>query len=136
MKKYKICVTGNCNDEITFDGQTIRTRRVLAELERVYGKNRIKFINYRYLKKSKPKLLAELVKGFAECENFLVISIGDSIRTLAPVCFKINRFFNRKVYYELIGGSLPNKIKDPANLETANLGNIRRAESRRYRTCL
>ena len=119
MKKYKICVTGNCNDEITYDGQTIRTRRVLAELEKVYGKDRIKFINYRYLKSSKPKLLFELVKGFAGCENFLVISIGDSIRTLAPVCFKINKLFRRKVYYELIGGSLPNKIKDSKNLETA-----------------
>ena len=85
----------------------------------LFYKNSIKFINYRFLKKNKFKLLSELVKGFSSCENFLVISIGDSIRTLAPVCFKINKLFHRKVYYELIGGSLPVKIKDPANLETA-----------------
>ena len=113
----KICVLGSFDEKSAFDGQTIKTLEIVNSLCKKYGDDRVMKISYHNIKNSKLKLLSAVYRGFSLCENVVIISRHASIGTLVKICTLINRFFKRPIYQIMIGGLLPDAVKEKPSLK-------------------
>lgn len=94
------------------NGQTVKTKILTEELERVYGKENIVKIDTHG---NKFKMLWSVVKSvFAmfSCENMVILPAHNGVRVFVPILSKFAKASKCRLHYAVIGGWLPEYIKD------------------------
>ena len=113
MSKYKIGICGHFGgDNEFYDGQTVKTKTITEELITKLGKNNIKIVDTYGWKKRSVSFFLECALLAKDCENVIIFPAHNGVKILVPLFNCINKIFNRKLYYIVIGGWLPDLIKN------------------------
>lgn len=113
MNKIGICGHYGGN-KICLDGQTIKTKIVTEELEKIY---KIKKVDTFNGKKRIIKILFNLLLLLKNCENIIILPAHNSLKVFVPFLVFFNKIFNRKLHYIVIGGWLSEYISKRKYLE-------------------
>lgn len=107
-KKYKLGACGNFHLDLTFlNGQVIRSRSVINELENRVGCSNICKISYHNWKKRPISLMFQFINLMIRSEKIIIFPDLGAIRVLLPLAIILKPITNTKVYYNVIGGWLP-----------------------------
>ena len=117
MGMKNLCIIGHfCKNKFCFDGQTVKTRILTEELVRVLGKNHVKQIDTHNSKKHFFKLFLQIVYAFVKYKNIVILPAQNGVKVLVPLCCFLNKFFKRKIFYIVIGGWLPQYLRNKRKL--------------------
>lgn len=111
MKKSGICVIGAFDYEnMSTGGQPVKSRELISLLEELYSDKKIYIVETSNWKKNPFLLLYKVLKGMhnSDCAIMLPAQNGVSVFSRILILFKRNR----NLYYDVIGGWLPQKIRD------------------------
>ena len=92
------------------NGQTIKTKIVATELQRVFGKENVLEIDTHGGLKTLLILPFVLFFTLARCKNVVVLPAQNGLRVIVPLLYILNVCFRRKLHYVVIGGWMPNLI--------------------------
>lgn len=114
---YKICICGHFGGNKKFyDGQTIKTKNIYNALSKEYGEKEILKIDTYNWKKHPIKFLNECIKGHKNSSNTIILPAQNGVKIIIPLFVFLNRFLKRKIFYIVVGGWLPDFLKNRNNL--------------------
>lgn len=109
----RICIIGNLGSpKGSFDGQTIKSRIVVQEVQRKYGLDNVRVINSNGGLKKLFNLLLKIVFISFLYKNIVIMPAQNGLRIIAPLVSFLNVLFKRKTHYIVIGGWLPSFINN------------------------
>lgn len=104
----KICIIGCFADDFNLlNGQTVKTKIIYKEMVKAFGCNEvIKIDTYGGLKTlfKSPILILNALRN---CESVIILPAENGLRVIVPLLICFNKLFNRKLFYDVIGGWLP-----------------------------
>lgn len=113
-----VCIIGNLgSSDESFDGQTIKTRIVVNEIQKDLGKENVKVINSNGGVKKIFCLIFKIVTMACFYKNIVIMPAQNGLRVIPPLIFAINIFFRRRLHYVVIGGWMPSLIKNKSFLK-------------------
>lgn len=113
----RVCIIGNLGSRKgAVDGQTIKTRIVVQEIQRRYGLENIRVINSNGGLRIIFSLILKIVFISFLYKNIVIMPAQNGLRVIAPLISFFNVFFKRKTHYIVIGGWLPSFISKRKNL--------------------
>lgn len=90
------------------NGQTIKTKIVTGELERVLGSGQVGIVDTHGGPKTLLRAPFQVVHSLKNSKNIVILPAKNGLRVYAPLLAVCSRFFrNRKLHYAVIGGWLP-----------------------------
>lgn len=93
-------------------GQPVKTKLIIDGLTELYNKNNIVTLNTFNWKKNKISLLKNLILMFIKCDYILLLPAKNGIRVFSIILSILNLIFKRKIMYIVIGGWLPDLIRE------------------------
>lgn len=114
MKKniYKITLCGHFGGKENFiDGQTIKTQNIYSALLDKYNEKEINKIDTYNWKKHPIKFLMKCVKGIKNSKNIIILPAHNGVKIFIPLFLLINKLYQKKLFYIVIGGWLPEFLK-------------------------
>ena len=116
----KVCVVGHFGfGEDMLNGQTVKTKIVTTELERQLGADQVMKIDTHGGARILPKVVFQLLQAFRRCRNVIILPAHNGIRIFAPLCVAFHRIYHRNLHYVVIGGWLPEFLKNRKSLSKA-----------------
>lgn len=115
MKKIGICGIYGMGPDFS-GGQPVKVRTVTEELIKEYGKKNVLIANTFRWKKNPLKLLFNCFLLFKNCENIIMLPAQNGIKVFSWIFLGLNILFGRKVHYIVIGGWLPDFLKEDKKL--------------------
>lgn len=107
-KKYKVFVCGYyLEDGVHVNGQSIRTETITGALENKLGINKVLRVSYANWKRNPFRLLSRFFRGVVTSNNVVIFPDSNAMKFMAPLALVLGRLFGTKVYYNVIGGWLP-----------------------------
>lgn len=95
------------------DGQTIKTKIVSNELSKYYGDDNVLKIDTHGGKKTFFKAPFQVIRALKIAKNIIILPAHNGLRVYAPLLSFFRRFFeNRKLHYVVIGGWLPEFLRN------------------------
>ena len=94
------------------DGQTVKTKIITAELECRFSEEEIVKVDTHGGKKKLLTLPFTIFKILRKCQNVIILPAHNGLRAIAPILVAENHFFHRKLHYVVIGGWLPEFLKN------------------------
>lgn len=116
MYKVGICGHFGVGKEL-YNGQTIKTKIITNVLKEKLGDNEVKIVDTHMWKKKPLGLIFNCYLLFKECENIIVLPAHNGLKVFSPLFMILKSLFRRKVHYVVIGGWLPNILKNNSNLK-------------------
>lgn len=111
-KLKKVCVCGHFGiGKNLLNGQTIKTKIVTKELERVLNEQEVIKIDTHGGKKKLFTMPILLFRALMSCENIIILPAHNGLCVIAPLLIIENVFFHRNLHYVVIGGWLPEFIE-------------------------
>ncbi len=111
MRQVKVTVIGHFAFGMDYyDGQTVKTKIISNELEKIYTKAKIKRIDTHGTLKSffrAPLVVFEAVKN---SENIVILPANNGLLVYAPLLISLNALNKCKLHYIVIGGWLPDYL--------------------------
>ena len=86
------------------DGQTVKTRNLVAELNKNYPGCRVLIAESDHCKKHPLRMIGQLVSCLKQADVIFVLLSVNGIRMILPILFFLNRFFNKPIIHDCIGG--------------------------------
>lgn len=112
-KLSKVCVCGHFGfGENLLNGQTVKTKIVQEELIYRLGKDEVKELDTHGGKKKLLSLPFTLANVLRKCKNIIILPAQNGLRVIAPLLVLENKIFRRKLHYVVIGGWLPEFLKN------------------------
>ncbi|MFQ9726147.1 MAG: glycosyltransferase [Clostridium perfringens] len=112
-KNKKATVVGHfAEGKNLLNGQTVKTKIVYNELVRIYGKKQVDYIDTHGGAKVIIKALFKCIKKMNFSDNFIIMPAENGLRVFAPFLSLLNCFFNKRLHYVVIGGWLPDFLKN------------------------
>lgn len=112
MKKYPIGTCGHYGDEKTpANGQTIKTWNVTNELRRCLGDSGVRSISTHNAKRNPLQLLFSAARLGAQCESVIFFLDEKGVQVLLPYMLLLRPLLKARLYYVVIGGWLPLKLR-------------------------
>ena len=111
MKKVAVCGHFALGKNL-LNGQTVKTKILSDELDRVFGKGNVKKIDTHG---NVFKIIFSVLKTVAAmftCGNVIILPAHNGLRVFAPVLSMLKGISKCRLHYAVIGGWLPNYIKD------------------------
>jgi glycosyltransferase involved in cell wall biosynthesis len=116
---YKIGVCGHFGEgKSLLNGQTIKTKILTNELMRQLQPSAIATVDTHHWKKNPLKLFYQCLTLIKRSEKILILPAMKGIKVFVPLFLFFNLFFNRKLYYIVIGGWLPELLKSNPKLNS------------------
>jgi len=112
MYKIGICGCFAIENENVVNGQTIKTKSLYEELLVVFSKEQIKIIDTYNWKQNPFKFLVMCIKEFKNIKNLIILPAQNGVKIFVPLYTLINKIYKNKLYYVVIGGWLPELIKN------------------------
>ena len=105
------------------NGQTIKTKIVTGELERVLGSEQVVTFDTHGGKKMLLKAPFQVLSALKNSDNVVILPAKNGLRIYAPLLCVFRRFFrNRKLHYAVIGGWLPQFLENRTWLAKTLMG--------------
>ena len=98
-----------------FDGQTIKTQNLADGIEK-YSDNYVMKIDTYAWKKNPIRLVKQIKIAFKECESIVMLPAHNGVRVFTPILLYFKKKYNKKIFYDVIGGWLPEFLKDKKGL--------------------
>lgn len=92
---------------ILLNGQTVKTKELTKQLIRIFGSNNVMTIDTHNWVKNPLKLIINCYALIKNCENIIILPAHNGVKIFVPLFLALNRFFDRKIHYVVIGGWLP-----------------------------
>lgn len=109
-----MCKVGICGhfgeNKNLLNGQTIKTKILTEELKNMLGEKAVITVDTYGWKHSPVKLLIKCYLLIKKCENIVILPAQNGVRVFVPLFLALNKIFNRKLHYVVIGGWLPNLL--------------------------
>ncbi len=103
----KLAILGHFGEGVTMlDGQTIKTQNLVYGLNKYSNIEAYKIDTHGWVKHPFA-LLKKIRKGFLECESFVMLPAHNGLRVFSYVLVYYKKKFNKKIFYDVIGGWLP-----------------------------
>lgn len=114
----RVCIIGHFGfGENMLNGQTIKTKMVTNELEKIFGIEQVIKIDTHGGGKAFLRVVIQMIYAFKQCSNIIIFPAQNGVKVLAPICNILNFVFHRKVHYIVIGGWLPSFLKHRQRLK-------------------
>lgn len=111
--KKKVCIVGHfAFGREALNGQTVKTKTITSELERQLGKDEVMKIDTSAGKKGLVKLFFQVMSDMKKVQNTVMLPAHNGIRYFTPLLYLGKKFFHSKIHYIVIGGWLPDFIKE------------------------
>lgn len=95
-----------------FDGQTIKIRTLTQALQNELGQAEVCMLDTYGGLKNIVKIICGSFKMLAKCKNIIMLPANNGLRLFVPLLSLGNLFFKRKLHYSVIGGWLPEFVKE------------------------
>lgn len=114
---YKVGICGHFGEgKNLLNGQTVKTRILTEELRKKIGENQVTILDsYGWIKKP-ISLFLGCLKLVRKSENIIILPATRGLKVFVPVFTKINKLYHRKLHYIVIGGWLPDMLKNQPRL--------------------
>lgn len=108
----KICIIGNFADSLgLLNGQTVKTKIVYRELKKTFGYDEIMKIDTYGGIKTLIRTPVIVLNALINAQNIIILPAENGLRIIVPLLIELNRVFKRNIYYDVIGGWLPEFVK-------------------------
>lgn len=111
MKKVAVIGRFLMDKHGSLGGQHVKSRIIVQELVRKYGKENVTTIDSNGGLKFLLCLPFILLKSFYTCRNIVMLPAQRGVLIIIPMAVFFNCFFKKRLHYVVIGGWLPNYIK-------------------------
>ncbi len=109
----KVTVIGLfCTGKEVSDGQSIKTRIVTQELEKVFGTENVRRIDTHGWKKAPLKLFTRCILSVRDSQNVIFMTDDGGIKVFPWLLRLPNIFYKRNLHYIVIGGWLGQFLKE------------------------
>lgn len=109
----KVCVIGCFADHLNLlNGQTVKTKIVYKEMNETFGCNEVMKIDTYGGIKTLFKTPLIILQALQNCENIIILPAENGLRVIVPLLVYFNKLFNRKLFYDVIGGWLPEFLRE------------------------
>ncbi|MGN1122140.1 MAG: glycosyltransferase [Eubacteriales bacterium] len=109
----KICIIGHfAFGKELLNGQTIKTKNLYRAFCEAYGCDSVAAADTHSLSRNPVKLLSLCLSSLKKHENIILLPAQNGVRVLVPLFVFLNRFYHRRLYYNVIGGWLPSLLQD------------------------
>lgn len=109
---YRIAICGHLAEGKNFtDGQTIKTKSLKDELSKKFSDKQIDLVDTHNWSKNPIKLLYKILKSIKRCNLIIILPAHNGLKVILPLFVILNKFFNKKLYYIVIGGWLSQYLK-------------------------
>ena len=95
-----------------FDGQTIKTRTLVQALQKELDKSEICMTDTYGGLRNIFKIFFNTFKMLYKCKNIIMLPAHNGLKFFVPLLYFGNLFFKRKLHYSVIGGWLPEFVKE------------------------
>lgn len=95
-----------------YDGQTIKTKTITSELNRLYGEKNVNKIDTYGGIKYILKLLKKLYKVSKIADEIIILPAQNGLKVIAPILWCLSNKKKVNIHYIVIGGWLPEYIKN------------------------
>ncbi|MBR3933199.1 MAG: glycosyltransferase family 4 protein [Clostridia bacterium] len=110
---YKVGICGHFGfGKDLANGQTIKTKNVSSELEKLFGEEEICKMDSSGGKTQIIKICMEAFKIAKKCKNVVMLPAHNGLLIFTPLFRLYNLFFKRKLHYVVIGGWLPEYLEN------------------------
>jgi len=108
---YKVAVIGHfAKGKDYLDGQTVKTKILTEELAELLGSEQLIAVDTHGWEKTPWLLMLKCFNSILKCENVIILPAHNGVKILLPLFLLINRVFNRRLHYVVIGGWLPDLL--------------------------
>lgn len=116
--QFKVSVLGHFGEgKLLLNGQTVKTKIVTEELQRQLGNEQVLKIDTHGGWKTLLKAPFQVLKALSKSRNVIIFPAHNGLRVYAPLLAGFRCFYkNKKLYYAVIGGWLPDFVKDRKRL--------------------
>ncbi len=101
--------------EMLLNGQTIKSRNLADGLEK-YTDAEVIRIDSRGWTRAPISLINRIRSAFKECDAIIMLPAHSGIRVLAPLLVHYGKKYKKKIFYDVIGGWLPEFLNDKKRL--------------------
>lgn len=115
----KVAVIGHFGFKYKYlDGQTIKTKIITKELERAFGGSEVLKLDTHGAKiTSLLKAPFQVIKALKRTHNVIIFPAHNGVKIFVPLLVFFRKFFGKsKLHYVVIGGWLPEFLKDKPKL--------------------
>jgi glycosyltransferase involved in cell wall biosynthesis len=114
---YKVGVCGHFGGNKTLlNGQTVKTKILTEELKGEFGSEEVQTVDTHGWKSNPFKLLKKCYSLVKQNENVIILPAHNGIKVFAPLFLLLNKIFQRKLHYVVIGGWLPELLESNSKL--------------------
>ena len=116
-KNKKIAIIGHFgSNKLFLDGQTIKTNELYNELS-LFADWDIKKVDTYYKSHNPLKLLIDLFVALFTTKDIIILVAANGMKFFFPLLYFFARFFNKRIYQYVIGGSLDRRVKKYTNFK-------------------
>ncbi len=100
------------------DGQTVKTKNLSNGLKR-YAETKVFEVDTHGWKKHPFRLIGKIKTAFKECDAVIMLPAHNGIKVFAPLLAYFKKKYEKKIFYDVIGGWLPEFLQDKKKLAEA-----------------
>ena len=109
----KVCIIGHfAKGENLLNGQTVKTKIVTKEIIKNLGKNSVSCIDTHGGFSALKNVMKQSINALKYHKNVIIMPAENGLRIFAPILLILNVIFHRKLHYVVIGGWLPQFLKN------------------------
>ena len=118
MKQKGIAIIGRMTNGLqSLDGQTVKTKTLYDELQRIFPDRHFVIADMYQYKKHIVRILWQTLYAFITCEHIFVLLSKNGRKFFFPLLTGLNHLFHRRLYHDVIGGALPDEAKQSPALQ-------------------
>ena len=107
----KIGIIGRvAKDANLYDGQTVKTKILQDELQRIYPDSELLIADTYNCKRNMMKLFFNVFQCIKNSDVVFVLLSRNGAKILFPFIYECNKIFKKRIYHDVIGGSLDELI--------------------------
>lgn len=113
----KVCVIGHFGfGKTLLNGQTVKANNLIEGIEQYSFMQICKIDSHGWIKHP-CRLLRQIQKAFAACDCVVMLPAHNGVRVFAPVLLRYKKKYGKKIFYDVIGGWLPEFVKERKALQ-------------------
>lgn len=105
MKKI-IAILGHfAGEKMNFNGQTIKTRILADEIEKLLPEWQVRRIDTAGFKKNPLSLVVGVIHALGECDHMIIMLSRNGRKVFFPLLYHANKVFRKKIWHNVIGAA-------------------------------
>lgn len=95
-----------------YDGQTVSTRVWRSELKKRNDIVELHIVDTWNYKNRIIEVFVSTLDLLRQCSHIVFMLSGNGMSVMLPMLYYLNKYFKRNIYHRVIGGNLPNYVKE------------------------